>query len=520
MIYLIFCVVFLFLCFEIIYYVKCSKFDLVESDNSNTSKRIPGPTPLPFVGNALPLLWTQVHHYLMNLASQYGQILLLWLGFRPFVIVADKEAIRSIFVRTSHATDNEGNVSYPKGFFADVMRPLVGNGLLTSEGSVWKVHHKLATAAFQPARYKDFIPGMATQVATMLDRWGAEFCNPQRCMNLPTEMSRLTLDIIGVAAFGEAFHAILDEDQSIFHEVSTILGIMQQNAEHLFPTLQTAITKAYHRITSGRKPSLFDQCNDKIHRIVRQKIAKRRTELQTQHQVSNCKYLLDTMLLSQEEYSLTDQEIEDELITWTMGGHETTASLLSWFFCMLDTHPQVKARVLEEQRTLLAFQPPTVTLQDGTQLVVPSYDSLQKMDYLQMVLLETLRLYPSAPLLNRVTSGDTVLAGYRVPAQTQLIISPWSLQHNGEYWTNPEEFSPERFQKGDHPHGFNFLAFGAGPRACLGKTFALLEAKLVGCMVMQKYHLQVVDKSTLQTEVAITLRPKGGRMECMIRDVC
>jgi len=137
-----------------------------------------------------------------------------------------------------------------------------------------------------------------------------------------------------------------------------------------------------------------------------------------------------------------------------------------------------------------------------------SFDDLQKLDYLTMIIKETLRMFPPAPLLNRTTIEETELAGYKIPANTEILISPWTIQRSNRYWINPDQFIPERWS--EDRLTFSFVAFSGGPRACLGKMFAFMETKLVISMILKRYKVKIVPKQKVQTEVAITLRAKYG----------
>jgi len=439
-------------------------------------KSIPGPSPLPIIGNALPLLFTGAHSFVKDLANKYGDVFVIWLGARPFVVVNEEELIKDVL--------QTKNAQFRKGSFADIMRPLLGVGLLTSEGETWKVHHKIALSSFQPSRYKNTVEQMGKLILLLLDKWERKFLDSTKPFEICNEMSRLTLDNVGVAAFGGQFNAIESEETCIYDAVAYSLREMQKRAEQLYPIFQ------YYPSFWTRS---FEESNNKIKDIVREKIQERR-----QSNNKETTYLLDAMLEAQEFYQLSEDEILDEMVTFVMGGHETTSSLLSWAFYVIDNHPIVQERLMQELDSCVPR---------GS---IPTFDDLQKMDYLLMVLKETLRLYPPAPLLNRTSLTEVEIGGFTIPANTEILICPWAIQRSHKYWDKPDEFIPERWKDDTRASSFTFVPFSAGPRACLGKMFAFMEAKLVVCMILQRYQVNFVKNQNVETEVAITLRAKYG----------
>jgi len=181
------------------------------------------------------------------------------------------------------------------------------------------------------------------------------------------------------------------------------------------------------------------------------------------------KYLLDVMLEAQSSYNLSEEEILDEMVTWVMGGHETTASLISWAVYLLHSHPEVKERVLQELKSILYTHSENVG-----NIIIPNEQQLQQMEYLNMVLKETLRLYPPAPIINRVSIEDHKIGKYTIPKNTEVLISPWVLQRSDKLWQEPHQFKPERWKE-DSVDNFAFLPFSAGPRFNNSTSIIILE---------------------------------------------
>jgi cytochrome P450 len=466
--------------FKFLLYYKIKNFHI----------NIPGPKPWIIIGNTYPLIFNSVHKVIHNWIENYGDIFIVWLGITPFIIVNNLNYIKKILLSR--------NGEYKKGIFADIMKPLLGQGLLTSEDQVWKEHHKLAISIFQPLRYKDSISGMLENIKKLINKWDI-YEKESKIFDLYNEFSRLTLDNIGTVVFGEDFGAIMNDNACIFHEVEIILKEMQKRAEQIYP-----IYKYYPNFMN----KLFNNSNNKIHQIVKEKIEKRKFYLRNSKKFldNSKKCLLDVLLESQMiSNNLTNSEIEDEMITWVMGGHETTSSLLSWICYLLDQYPEIQNKIIQEIKKFSILENSSYL----DNFIVPSFEILQKMDYLTMVIKEALRLFPPAPLLNRVVAIEHNLGPYKLSKGIQIIISPWSLHRSKQYWGNDvNEFKPERFQNNDYNNFYAYLPFGAGPRACLGKTFAFLEVKLILFCLLQRFQIHIYNKNKIDTEIAITLRAK------------
>ncbi|KAL6047015.1 Cytochrome P450 4V2, variant 2 [Balamuthia mandrillaris] len=431
---------------------------------------------------------------------------LVWLGVKPFVVINEPELVKQIFMPKHYKT-------FKKGMFSEIMRPLLGDGLLLSEGKLWQAHHKLAAPAFQPAYYSRTFEALAQRINDALEGWEQATTEGVEVKELSLEFSRLTLDNIGIMAFGEHFGAVSEEkgDDAIFEEVAVILREMQLRC--IF--LQVPFWR-YFPFTCLPSQRRFQKANDKIHKLVRRRL-KRRKEQRRNLSLSKSEkggYLLDALITAQEENGFTDKEVEDEMITTIMGGHETTSSLLSFAAHLLATHPHVQEKVHQELVDVMAHE------QDTTDHHSLSFESLDKLKYLGQVIKEALRLFPSAPVLNRVvfTKEGMTIGGYNLPSGTQVLVCPWSLHRSQAHWPEPDNFVPERWADDKPPpHPFAYLPFSAGLRRCLGASFAMMEAKLVIAMLVARFELQPPDeKANVIPEMAITLRAKHG-VRCALR---
>src|SRR5438552_9711103 len=209
-----------------------------------------------------------------------------------------------------------------------------------------------------------------------------------------------------------------------------------------------------------------------------------------------------SMLLSaqdgeQPETKLTDKQVHDHILTFLAAGHETTAIALTWTFHLLSEHPQVREKLLDEMRTVLAGR-------------TPSADDLARLPYLDWVLSESMRLYPPAWMQMRFVAKEVELDGVHLPVGTLLMLSQWVIHRLPEIWGDPEAFRPERWnpENGQQIPPGGYFPFGGGPRMCIGMPFAQLEAKLILATIFQNYTPQVVPGYKPGLQPTITLRPK------------
>ena len=211
--------------------------------------------------------------------------------------------------------------------------------------------------------------------------------------------------------------------------------------------------------------------------------------------------LLSMLLHAQDEEGnrMSDEQLRDEVITLLLAGHETNALALSWAWYLLSRHPEVEARLLEELREVLGDRAPTV-------------DDVPRLRYAGMVIRESMRLYPPAWGLSREAIEECEIGGYRVPAGTQLFIVLWVLHRDPRYFEDPETFYPERWEDGSAGRipRYAYLPFGAGPRLCIGSSFAMTEAILLLATMAKRFRLELASERPVIPQPSVTLRPGGG----------
>lgn len=448
-----------------------------------TLRHPPGPTAnWPF--GVMPQFRADPLGTLLGLQHEYGDALRyrFFLHFYGYAFF-HPEQVEHILVGNNrnysklHSPDNE------------ILRPLVGNGLLTSDGDFWLRQRRLAQPAFHRRRIAALASTMTDATGSMLDRWAAR-SDAGEPWDLAEEMMRLTLEIAGRTLFSvdltREAETIGDAFVTASQKLIDYSTIPYGSALLRFPWMP-GVRTLNHNI------STLDAVVNGI--IAERRALRRRGEGESAD-------LLDLLMDARDEESgagMTDAQLRDEVMTIMLAGHETTALALSWTFYLLSQYTAVRERLEAEVDAVLGRR-------------VPTMDDTAELVYTTQVIEESLRLYPPAYMFSRYTVADDVVGGYDLPAGSILTLSPFVTHRHPDIWPDPERFDPDRFtpeQQASRPR-FAYFPFGGGPRQCIGNRFALTEAILVLAMVTQRYRLDVVPAHPLALEPLITLRPKYG----------
>jgi cytochrome P450 len=215
------------------------------------------------------------------------------------------------------------------------------------------------------------------------------------------------------------------------------------------------------------------------------------------------KDLLEMLLRSQDEEGsrMSDEQLRDEVMTLFLAGHETTANALSWTWYLLAQHPEIEARLFQEISEVLRGK-------------LPAAADVARLPYTEMVVKESMRLYPPAWAVGRQAIGEFEMGGYKFPAGTNIAILQWSTQRDARFFPDPEKFDPERWsaeslRRNALPR-FAYFPFGGGPRVCVGAGFAMMEAILLLATMAQRYRMTLVAKRKVKLLPSVTLRPRNG----------
>ncbi|SEG27899.1 Cytochrome P450 [Actinacidiphila yanglinensis] len=363
-----------------------------------------------------------------------------------------------------------------------MLTPLLGKGLLTSNGAQWERQRRLSAPSFRRVAVESFDGLMVEAADDLATAWG-EAADRGEAVRVDHDFTALTLRVVASALLGSELTAAGRGFGQAVDDINRFIGHFDGTPP------QDADFRARLRAYTGAKGFLD--------RVVRTMIGARRLTGSDGHHGD----LLDAMLGARDEHAnaFSDQELHDQVLTMVMAGHETTAKALSWTLHLLDRHPEHAARVREEIDRVV-----------GTRL--PTAADLSGLVYTRQCLDEAIRLFPPVWLISRLAVDDDMLGGFRIPAGTLVCVSPWTLHRHPDHWEAPEEYRPERFEP-EQQHaraGHAYLPFGGGPRVCIGQAFATTEAMLVLTVVLQRLRLTQAPGTTVVPEALVTLRPRDG----------
>jgi cytochrome P450 len=378
--------------------------------------------------------------------------------------------------------DNHRNYSKDVATFG-TLRLFLGNGLFTSDGDFWRRQRRLAQPAFHRRRVANFGALMTDATLAKLERWRTRV-SQDRPLDVADEFMRLTMEVATLALFSTSVRGDIDK---IGSAITTLLDdVTFRFTFPFYPPLKVP-TPRNRRFLAARAT---------LDAIVYRIIAERR-QRPDEHDD-----LLAMLMQARDEETgegMSDRQLRDEVVTLFLAGHETTANALTWASFLLSTHVAVERRLRAE-------------VDEALQGRVPTASDLPRLPYTRMVIDETLRLYPPAWITNRRAIEADAVCGYRIPADATVSISPYVTHRDPTLWENPEGFDPERFtpeRSARRPH-YAYFPFGGGPRQCIGKGFALMEATLVLALLTQRYELHLVPGRRGETEALATLRPRYG----------
>jgi cytochrome P450 len=377
--------------------------------------------------------------------------------------------------------------NYVKAFTYRPLRALVGDGLLTREGEPWRRHRRLIQPVFSRREVTGFGPQITAAARRLATRW--EGLADGALVDVAREMSALTLEIVGLALFG----ADLTGDAS---RLSRALSAGQRVAvlTTFLPIgwgpVSTRAVKAAARRLGGAAEG--------VDGLAVRLIAARRAGGEPAAAPSD---LLDVLLRARDEdgVPLTDGEICDEVATFMLAGHETTANALAWSLALLSAYPEARDRLEEELDAVLGDRDPDAADVAG-------------LPWATAVVSEALRLYPPAWTIERdALAGDDV-AGTPVPAGSMVAISPYLVHRHPRFWPDPAGFDPRRFLPGGDGdastrHRYAYIPFGGGRRACVGASFAELETVLVLATIARRFRLDLTARGIPAPVAQVTLRP-------------
>jgi len=431
----------------------------------------PGPKGHFLLGNLAAVSRDWLEFY-SRCAREYGDVVQLRYLHVPICLLIHPRDIEYVLVT------NPGNFTKSADYRA--LARVLGNGLLTNEGKTWQRQRGLIQPAFRRENILSYAPVMTRAASRMLGSWTSG-----ESRNIHEDMMAVTLQIVAQCLFGAEVTGVAER----------VGKAMQVVTDRFIADASQALLLPFD-LPDFFAPARRNAISD-LNKIIKGIIRERRTSNQPRGDLLG-------MLLQvhdPEGWPMSDAQLRDELMTLFLAGHETTAIALSWTCFLLAENPPIEAKLIEELRTVLGDREPTA-------------EDLPRLRYTEMILKESMRLYPAVWGIGRRAVADCEIGGYRVAAGTNVFIFQWLTQRDPRFFPNPSAFDPERWREDPARSGkiprFAYFPFGGGPRVCVGASFAMLEATLLLAMIQQKFQLRLVPGHPVQPVASVTLRPKHG----------
>jgi cytochrome P450 len=435
-------------------------------------RNAPGPRGRPLLGHIRDIQRRPLEFY-TSLRRRYGDVVRFRsiFPFRPFLL-SHPDDIEYVLRKNAR--------NYPKDAFVNARFKLIlGEGLLTSEGELWRRQRRLAQPAFHRRRIPALAGLMTGETEALLEQWNG------RPLDVAEAMTRLTLGIVGRALLGTAIDN--EEAGALGRAFRVTLAHTNYRSTHLFAIPERFPTPRNRRFLAARR-----FLDESVYRLIAE---RRRSEVDGGD-------LLSMLLLARDEETgegMSDRQLRDEVVTILVAGYETTATTLAWTWHLLGEHPEAEARLHAELDETLNGRTPT-------------FEDLGSLPYTKMVIQEAMRLYPPAWALVRRAREDDEIRDYRVPAGSTIVLCQYVTHRHPDFWEEPERFDPERFapERAAGRPPFAYFPFGGGQRLCIGNNLAMMEAQLILATVARRYRLRPVPGHPVEPEPLITLRPRHG----------
>jgi cytochrome P450 len=360
--------------------------------------------------------------------------------------------------------------NYTKGEGMDRVKILLGNGIMTSEGDFWRRQRRM----MQPSFHRRVIDQFSALIRDVNDKFAARWAEKAargEAINVSDDSSELTLEIVLRSIFGSDLERLEKQFGANPFEVVA----KEQNRDLKFAFRFRSLTKLVAELINRRRQTPEEHFD-----------------------------FLEMLMASRDrdnDAAMSDKELIDEVLTLIVAGHETTAAALTWTWYLISQHPEAQAQLQEEADHSGADE----TLSLG---------AAESLAFTHQVLQEALRLYPPGWLITRRTLEADELGGFAIPPRTDVFISPYMLHRHPAFWSEPEEFRPERFAGADaaERHRFSYIPFAVGPRHCIGENIAMFEMLVHVHAMSRRFRLRRAGNEPIELEAQINLRPRSNLM--------
>jgi cytochrome P450 len=461
---------------------------------SVVSKFPPGPTyKLP--GKLLRQFIRDPINTLSTIAREYGEISYFKLGAEHVYLINNPDYIEKVLIYDHR--------NFKKGKRLQTAKAVLGEGLVTSEGDFHNHQRRLIQPIFLPKQIMIYSNIMTDYAVRMRNRW-----KDGSTVDISEEMMRLTLGIICKSVLN---YDVESEAQDVGKALTTVRNYSKR--------LQSPIGQVLNKIPILPAPKRAREAREKLDSLVYGLISDRRQQEESGNEM---RYddLLSRLMQAQESNTanhvgnngipstststtsdgkMSDKQVRDEVMTIFIAGHETTSNALTWTFYLLSQYPNVERKLHDEIELVLGNRIPTV-------------DDIPKLQYTEIVLRESMRIFPPVWTMGRRVENDYSVGEYTIPAGSSILMCQYVMHHDPRYYEKPEEFNPDRWTddfKTRLPR-FSYFPFVGGIRGCIGESFAWMEGVLIIATIAQEWSMHLVPSQRIKLDPAITLRSKYG----------
>lgn len=462
---------------------------MISEKRRNSLSQLPGPKGLPILGNLLQIDLQKLHLILEEWSDSYGDIYKFKIANKTVVAISDSALIQNILRDRPETYRRVSSIER-------ISRELGIHGVLSAEGEQWQRQRHLTMQAFKPEYLRRFFPDMRKITERLKNRW-SKIAGTGQSIDVQRDWVRFTVDITTNLAFGYDINLLEEEGDDFQRHLEKLLPVFNRRANAPFPYWH------FFKLPSDRAmEKSLAVIKEKIGAFVQQ--TRQRLEQQPEIAVQPANFL-EALLLAHDEASasFSAEEIQGNIITILLAGEDTTAHTLTWLLYLLAGHPEVQHKMQQEADTVL-----------GAETTPPDISTIEKLNYIEAVAHETLRLKSVAPLMFIEPNRDVELAGITIPKGTFLMMVNRYGALQEENFTDAHEFKPERWLESNPAecaHNRNAsIPFGAGPRFCPGRNLALLEIKMAMAMLCKNFSITRVESDLPVNEIfSFTMMPNN-----------
>uniref|UniRef100_A0A3B3R129 Cytochrome P450 3A n=1 Tax=Paramormyrops kingsleyae TaxID=1676925 RepID=A0A3B3R129_9TELE len=452
---------------------------------------IPGPRPLPFVGTFLSYIWG-FHNFDVQCFNKYGSIWGIFDGRQPLLMITDPAMIKTVMVKECYTIFTNRREMVLAGPLADAL------SLVKDEK--WKRIRSALSPLFTSGRLKEIFP--------IVERYADSFIANLKKRNLENPVGikdifgPYSMDVVTSTSFSVDVDSINNPKDPFLSNVKKMLKFSLFNPFFLIITLFPFTARFFEKlgVSFVSKSSL-----DYFYRTVRK--IKDEHHIKQESQVDFLQLMVQSQILEEKANAqesskpvkgLTDHEILSQSLVFIIGGYETTSSTLSVLAHNLATNPTAMKKLQEEIDSVFPNNSPV------------TYEALMQMEYLEMAMNESMRLWPPAPRIERTCKNAVAIQGVTIPTGTLVVVPTYVLHRDPKIWESPDTYKPERFSKENREdiNPYTFLPFGMGPRNCIGMRFAQLITKMVVVKLLQNFSLETCKETQIPLQLNALFQPK------------